>query len=379
VSQLLCSAISSFSTEGVLSPLDWEGRSLKTYQEIDHALKSVGRSDLCPVGVELYLAMEVDLEWLGRRLRGRESRVKDEDRPINVAQFIASISPAELDIAALEINAMVQRNCGQRQIVGFATFLPEIARSDDLHNPSRQEAVAALANILRLGRLLRTKYEHPVVFVEAVAGSRFRTLKKDSTAPLPNGTKRKPEYQLLVDDEDTVRRRVLHSLNEALADVLSDGTIDEFPCISLELEPGPYFSARNEASLRRLSANLRDYPQLSAKVGFNLDISHWCIAEVPSPDEWKDFDLKDRICHAHISGHHRAAHFGDCLPNEKDWQRFKPWFRLLEELCNGESQEARRRHRLPPFSKYVSVEMEAAGRSEDLALMFEGLGRHLPR
>jgi len=378
LSQLYCSAISSFSTDGVLSPLDQERRSLNTFQEIDRALMACGRRDLCPVGIELYLAMEFDLAWLGRQLRGRsEAPVKNEDRPVNVAQFFGSISVAELEVAAAEIDKMVLENCGARKIVAFATFLPEIARSDDLRNPSREEAVAALSNILRLGRLLRSKYSHPVAVVEAVAGSRFRTLKKDIPASIGKRKKKKAEYQMLLDDEETVLRRVLHSLDEAIKNAVADGSLDELPCISVELEPGPYFSVRNELSLRRFAAELTKSPRLSAKVGFNLDISHWRIANVRSPEDWQDRLIKDRISHAHISGHHRTAHFGDCLPVEKDWQEFLPWFRLLEELCSDESQQARKKSGLTPFSTYVSVEMEAAGRSEDVVLMFEQLSRHL--
>jgi len=133
--------------------------------------------------------------------------------------------------------------------------------------------------------------------------------------------------------------------------------IDKYPVrLALELEPGPYFVLPDEAALRQIAGRLKGDRVLHSRVGFNLDIAHWRLAKVPVPSD-SDTTLKERVVHAHLSGHHRRAHFGDIPPLDLNAASdFDPWLDLLE----GIALSTQAREASPGFSGYVSLEAEAA-------------------
>ncbi|MBS0261154.1 MAG: hypothetical protein JSS02_04295 [Planctomycetes bacterium] len=341
--------ITSFSTQGIF----YSKKTFGAFDRIDGECRS---SDGRPTAVELYVAMEPDLlHWKFEEEARALHEGRPSLRPLNCAKTFSELSPTDIVKAAGEIDANVRSSEKGREIVALATFLPEIVASDRRVNPSRQDAVRALANIITLGRLLRKDFGHPVSTVEIVAGSRFESLKGRASG---NGERK---YEVCLETISTIQARLLQSLEQALQLACSGGTQrDDCPAIALELEPGGYFAVRNIDSLTSLANALDQTPAISDKVGFNLDISHWRISGVTIQEIQSNPNVQYRIIHSHFSGHHRCAHFGDCVPAPAEWDNFTPWLTLLRDLMSPKEMAIRQHKRLPMFSGCVSVEMEAA-------------------
>ena len=99
------------------------------------------------------------------------------------------------------------------------------------------------------------------------------------------------------------------------------------------------------------------YSLLHGIIGLNADLAHWAMSgdigeHLPA--------IRDRIVHAHISGHHPTSHFGDTELTEEMTARYQPLLKHLRQLRSMEEVERRSVKHLPQYSGYISLEYEAA-------------------
>jgi hypothetical protein len=388
------SLLSSFCTHGA----SWWKLPLCPYQEqhYEHGPR---------IPADVYLMMEPEVHRWTRELSyphqgrlGLTSLRWNLWPPRSAVEFLAKLSPAETAMVAerLAVNFPVATN----PIVAFASFLPELARS-----PSSRQGklgVAAIRTLIRLAWLLRRKHHHPTEIIELVSGSRIEGLGAAIHREPPR-TKAARIKVWLADQCDQLRAvlpkrlrwenaglpkryfvgllsegrawsRVLDNLHAAL-----EGWNREQKQIrlALELEPGPYFLLQDWRSVRRFARMLLDEPQIAPWVGFNVDVSHWRLAKIKphyiDPDDVEtDKAVHQRVYHAHISGHHRCAHFGDAglldLNSEDD---FAPWLERLSKIC-ARSNGPQSAHK---FRGYVGMEYEAAKRCHMVQQSFADLAQ----
>lgn len=360
---LACSIITSFDTYGITR------EQREAYAAFDKALHDAGRSDLTPIPIELYVAMEPDLLQLHRRL-GLNRR---HQRPLTVTDVFSQVTPVQLYDSAMMIAESVKSSCGTRPIIGLATFLPEIARLPVQSEDAANVSVQALSNILVLGQILRTEFGYPVHQVEAVCGSRF-------SGGMMKSQERDIQLTVTLDRDVDAESRMMKRLRLAFDKARKiSRSPEQLPCLALELEPGPYFVLRDQATLERIAKGFPLPGNNEFRIGFNVDLAHWRIAKIDSLVTECEL-MTTHIVHAHLSGHHPRAHFGDCVPTEDDWAAYKPLLQFLsDKLCGNDVQKARNEHSLPQFSGFVSVEYEAAMRVRDVANVVSDLARRLPR
>lgn len=313
-----------------------------------------------PMPVELYAFMEPEVEHFKRRV------LKRHDLPSDAVGFLAALKRDQTEKIGNEL--LKQFDGSELEIVALASFVPEIARAPQ----QGDKGVRAVRRLIELAHYLR-EHGQNIQVVELVAGSRVCGL------PTPTSNTH------LVSIYDCVDASNL--LIENLR-----GVVSKFPDLqvrlSLELEPGPFFVLRNSENLLDL-ANRISNPEnwlnpgeedinlgrkRSAWIAFNLDISHWNIAGIDP--EWIRSEMakpiRTRITHAHVGGHHRAAHFGDAplVDDEGMWinppEDLIPWVEMLEHL----DEEA---DRPVSFSGYLSLEIEAARNAEQVVKSFGAL------
>ncbi len=367
--------MSSFCTAGVGEPL-----SMKPYADADNAVQAHSPSAR-PVGIELYIGMDPDLRKIASHLNRSEWR--DHTRPLNACELLGSLDDNEVAVVAKWFDDMVKRRCGDsRRIVAAATFLPEISRSDNARLPSREMATRALANVMRICRLLRSsKNRHPVKSLEIVAGSRFAGLAESERIAGMDTEDPDIKHCYIVNmmsREDGVRQ-VIRSLVDALNSLGGDKELSDYPVLALELEPGACFILNDLAALKIFAATISDHPLLSTRVGFNLDIAHFRIAGI-TPEQLSECpQILERICHSHISGHHPAGHFGDVLPSRTQLKEVLPWLKLLRgawQNSAGEKGKSLGGH----ATNCVSVELEAVAEAgiikEFFKRMMENCGQY---
>jgi sugar phosphate isomerase/epimerase len=96
---------------------------------------------------------------------------------------------------------------------------------------------------------------------------------------------------------------------------------------------------------------------LDRRIGINLDIAHFRMANISVQQVERFPELLSRIKHSHISGHHRSAHFGDIsLMALNDPSDFVPWLQLLDSIRKSQKD----------FSGVVSLELEAVKSKDDV-------------
>jgi hypothetical protein len=184
--------------------------------------------------------------------------------------------------------------------------------------------------------------------------------------------------------DEVARGRLLGNLEEALARLNRveerSGTVRW----AVELEPGPLFIVRDWRTLRGLCIDLDRRAALGC-VGVNLDIAHWRLASRQSGETANEITVEKvreegcvlrRVLHGHIAGHHPAGHFGDVPldslnePNED----FTPWIGILNERSRASGGGGH-----PPYSGYLSVEIEATKRFDYAARSVRSLVALLTR
>lgn len=347
------SVITSFDTTGILA-----GKQ-PIYKLLDAALSTdSGKSEIA-IPIELYVSMEPDLFRIAR-----SSNLLGRKRPLMTEDVLGGLSAIHLGKLTKEIVKKVGLHCGERPIIALATYIPEISKRNQA---TAGKSESALAGVIHLARLLRESSPlHKVFVVEAVAGSRFSTGVASNRSGGSNDDA-KLNLNIELDEDHVVQDRVIERLENVVNEVTGVASKNEgWPTIALELEPGPFFVLRDFETLCQLAERIDRNKLLYDKVGFNMDISHWRIAGIGIQEIREHVAVADRIVHAHISGHHPHAHFGDSIPTERDWLAFEPWIELTMDLMSPIMQKRRIERALPQFSGFVSVELEASQHADHL-------------
>ena len=292
---------------------------------------------------DLYAFMQPDVDSYCRRKRAPgayptavEAMAEWADKPDAISYWVDRVHSAF--------------DAQRSPVVGLASFIPEATRAED--SDAGKAARGAIRFLMRFARELNRTTRHRVRTIELVGGAQMDGIWLGRRRCRHDEDERR-YYANAMDDEEALGRLVA-----TLRDVVREtgtGDAGDPVYLALELEPGPLYCIRNKGTLGDFCRAIQDDPLLSPVVGVNLDISHYRLARI-TPREVLDCRLvRNRIVHAHISGHHRCGHLGDLplldLNDEKD---FLPWLELLETANAGN-----RPADLPPFSGHVSLEMEA--------------------
>jgi sugar phosphate isomerase/epimerase len=314
-----------------------------------------------PLPVELYAFMEPEVEHFKRHV------LKRRDLPADAVGFLAALNSDQTNKIGDEV--LKQFTSRKLDIVALASFVPEIAR---VKQDDEGLGVLAVRRLIELAHYLRENGQNTRV-VELVAGSRVRGL------PTPM------EDMHSVSIYHPVEAR--NQLIENLRNVVSKFA-DLQVLLSLELEPGPFFVLGDSEGLLDLANRINEHEnwlhdwekdrdlgkKRSSRIGFNLDVSHWNIAGIDP--EWIRSEMakpiRSRITHAHVGGHHRAAHFGDAplVDDNGMWINplgdLRPWVEILEQLGSEADRPV-------PFSGHISLEIEAARDVEQVVKSFRAL------
>jgi sugar phosphate isomerase/epimerase len=349
------SILSSYSLVGVSARQDAHLSALDRSLCLVSGEIGAGTPQRC-IPAELYLFMETEMrEWaqiFGRWYKIWSSRELSWawNRPVNAAQFLARLSDKESDEI---IERLLSRfPSGQKPVVALASFLPEITRQHQEMCPN--PAIQAIKRLLYFAARLRAD-GHPMSVIELVTGSAMQGIlfqKDEREKTRKYFVKRQPREQIM--------ERLLDNLELA---VESAPLGSESVLLALELEPGPCFLVNNWQSLQKLSERLKRRGNLSRRVGFNLDVGHWRIAKITPNQVNESEDIKNRLIHAHLSAHHRCAHFGDAplasdqmTPDGNGDDELIPWFHLLRSIYEGNGNPDAESL---PFSGHISIELEA--------------------
>jgi hypothetical protein len=271
---------------------------------------------------------------------------------------------------------------GDRRLetVAFATFIPEIAAAPDSDRGKRAQAaircLGALAVNLHEAQQL-TNQPVRVSRIELVAGSRIGQVFRSVPLDVARGG-----FIAEVLPVEKVHENILTNLDKALGGAeqaaLRERLHEYGIAYVFEQEPGPLFALGTSAAISDFCERLEKCnASWNRLVGLNVDIPHWLMSGLNAnligahredkDEERKRKQVYDRIAHAHISGHHSKAHFGDTSLkhlSKKQMRDYKAFVELLRELPHTEKMGADRRY--PGFGGYVSVEFEAAPSIEEV-------------
>ncbi|MGE4179972.1 MAG: hypothetical protein AB7J34_09125 [Limisphaerales bacterium] len=296
-------------------------------------------------GVEVYAFMSRDLQDLGV--------TSDLRHPVHVLAEKEK-DPRERDRVAARIAERLKQHYSGRTITGFATYLPE------LRSPVPEIALMASRYFQFLVRtaacLNRIQAVDGTFTIELVAGAVFDGLwpAVSKYGPDNNG------YGVNLISKEKVHRRILRNILPAvkLADRIN--TPEMRVQFAFESEPGALFALHTFQDLVRFVDKLDNLPESDPRhrlVGLNCDIPHWAFLSDVTIERLSETPqgraVVQRIVHAHISDHTEGHWADNPLYTSHDAEDFIPWIRLLEGLDFG------RPARLPKFSGWVSVELEA--------------------
>jgi len=290
--------------------------------------------------VDLYVFMQPEVEkWL--RQHGQPAG--PPTGPNHAVAFMAACADNKAVIDEWADSVCKSFGPEQKPIVATASFVPEVTSLD---RDSYEMACNALRFLLRFATALRRSGHQDLRTVELVVGSRIGGI-----WPARGGS-----YVATWMDTDVACRRVLSILGRVLCECANCPPEDRI-VLALELEPGPMFLLRDWESLVEVCQQIAKDPLLSRFVGVNVDIAHWRLARDITPERvWDTPEVRDRIVHGHLSGHHHCSHFGDLPPFDLNAAKdFRPWIELLRRIAADW-----RDPELPQFSGYVSLELEAA-------------------
>ncbi|MEQ8785369.1 MAG: hypothetical protein RIC55_03685 [Pirellulaceae bacterium] len=313
---------------------------------------SLSRQDVEPhvESLEWYSFMQTEVDGTGRRARATSDRV----RFVSVLEYLAGyqrLGEGALDAVLDGLASDVDAARGDRPIIALATFIPPLSLPVDTTGAGLgRDALIFVAKFAdRLARRQDFQASARRMIIELVAGSRVAGLKAVAEREFKAS---------FLSQTDSVAHFVQN------LEIIVEATKDLPVTWAVELEPGPLFTIRDWQSVCDLCARLDQSCLLSPSVGLNLDISHWRMAVAHRRQEAvqrisprlvrETPSVFRRIVHAHISGHHERAHFGDIpldVLNTSD--EFRPWISLLRERAACTDVH-------PAFSGYVSLEFEAA-------------------
>ena len=330
---------------------------------------------------ELYTFMQPTVDDMKRR-----SKILVSLNSSTVLRFLEECNKTpqtEIDIA--DIIDKEANGDPKVDIVSFASFFPDLSSNPD-EEPARstREAICFLA---KLALELRSHRDHENLnTLELVAGSLIANPRIEDYSK---------QIRVSVINPDDAISNIIENLIRVLKTMEKD-IYPSYPnqntplTFALEIEPGPLYAVNNFDSIDKLCKELDEKQKENGclkNVGLNLDIAHWNIALHQNPRDDDHYSLENmknknkhifrRICHAHISGYHRAAHFGD-LPiklgeaqppvmnkwdcssfDRGDSDSFSSWIMLLKERMKMKDGVMG-----PNFSGYIICELEATGKIE---------------
>lgn len=314
--------------------------------------RSLSRQDFEPhvESLEWYSFMQTEMQRGRLKKHAQLNGIPD----VSILEYMAryqrlggSVVETVLDKLARDVDEARVR----RPVIALATFIPTLSLPHNAQGAALgRDALIFVARFAdRLARRQGFQHSGRKMIVELVAGSRVAGLSATSNREF------KASF-LSQADSATHFLGNLESIVRATRDLPVTWAV--------ELEPGPLFTIRDWRSVCDLCHRLDQSDVLSPAVGVNLDISHWRMAvahshegavERISPRLVRESPtVFRRIVHAHISGHHDRAHFGDIpLDVLNTTDEFRPWISLLRE--RAACTDVR-----PAFSGYVSLEFEAA-------------------
>ena len=315
-----------------------------TAKHVHRSLTQVDQDSLIK-GLEWYSFMQTETDIIRRRRLANEHGIDY----VSALEFMAGFSNRggqTLDAAVDDL--LVGMLQGERPIVALATFVPTLSLPPNSASAVKgRHALAFVAAVAR--RLADRQNPQRRIVIEIVGGSRVQGLSAESDT----------SYKASFFSEKSCTSNLLENLRLLVHSVGSEQVI-----WAIELEPGPLFTIRDWASISTFCEQIEKDAVLAGHTGINLDISHWRICSTHSTDgslaricprQIRDSpSVFGRIVHAHISGHHDRAHFGDIpigVLNTPD--EFAPWLDLLRERAACTQTTL-------PFSGYVSFEFEAA-------------------
>jgi len=249
-----------------------------------------------------------------------------------VAQMISQIVPRSNGFPVLAIPAL-------------ASYLPGITHEQ---NNLRDTSINGLKGLLRIGGELRKELgEAGPVVLEIVAGNVVRGKRYRSGS---SGAKR----TTLVRHSELAKRQLLIKSLLNVADLARQAGLT----VAIELEPGALGVLRKKESIDPLVCALNAEGEALSFVGLNLDIGHYCLAEIGPNHVLEDERILGRVCHAHISDF-GAGHLADLCPLTVQGRKvFEQWLAVLQEAA-AIPDDYRKANNLPPWSGYVAVEVEA--------------------
>lgn len=338
--------------------------------------------DNWPRECELYTFMQSTANELQDQLR--KQGVITSPRNLNAADFLTLCgrginvhSPTQVaEIIANVLDEWVRDK--QIKFVSFASFLPGLSCPS-----TSQQAQLAKSSLYFLGNLCfqLQLLDHPLRKIELVSGSRMDNFDNRTTDP-----QSRPE---LVAAKIPAQRACLYlvsnlvsslrRINNVRITVFSKNPKLKIPNLALEAEPGPLFSLSDFNSVFQFCRLLNTTQRSSFSsagllrfVGLNLDISHWAISENDNTEESvtvlkallhpNNTIVFNRICGAHISGSHRAGHFGDIAvvkraavpPMRNSSIQLNNWIRLIAKKMNTPTVSG-----YPEFDRRLVLECEA--------------------
>lgn len=349
---------------GSLTPAVMTSCSTRPLGEFAAEVREVGGVDQ----FDVILLREIDLDRFLRR-GGREYERPAQDRtagppPNRVTRFLAEAEREECGELADWIAAQFAAAAGSFPVAALATHLPGVT---SLTEDTRQVAVKALANCVRVGLRLRERGWMREVVVELVCGSildRCGCTACTPANPDPGAGAPSPEGggpavpRCHVSTPKAKLDLLAKSLREVIAAVADRGPAPRF-ALGLELEPGPTFVLNDRQAIADIMAVVEADARLADHVGLNLDVAHMRIAGVTAAElrPWWD-----RIVHGHIADHPPGMHTRDQPPGT--WtpvytpdSAFHPYVKLLADRAEGYVPNTGL-----PFSGAVAIELEGCER-----------------
>jgi hypothetical protein len=300
-------------------------------------------------------------------------------------------------------------------VIGLASFVPEIIPVPEPAHTSRSliellgstppssngVGQRAVRFLIELARELSRAQGNALINIEVVGGS--------TVAGVWTGRSGATDGMLEEDDERGYflnrfrKRQAIELLVQAAKGILSTSSLGNEEgrfVLSFELEPGGNFVLGDNTSLEQMFTMVTEDDPFSQFLGINLDISHWTLVGIEPRmlidprrrDKKRARAILGRISHAHISDV-ALAHFGDAPLGELSgyyrasldgsrngpwgtldvftqcYSRYKPWFDLIAHARALKSKD----DRLPPYSGYISIELEAARSPRQAFLSLERL------
>jgi len=257
---------------------------------------------------------------------------------------VLSLANAAHNLSAIkDIAADLHKRFTPKQIIGLATYLPEIMAHKG-NTPAIEHAQKALIFLVQVAQRLKSVHDHPVSFIELVGGSRVNGVWC--------GEEHKREVYVM---NRLTRDQAIEELLRRLEVVAAAAAKAPKVYLAIELEPGPLFTISDKTSLEQLCDQIpRAGAPIATTVGVNLDIPHWAfLAGIDV--EWieKRPNIFNRIIHSHICDHSKG-HFGDNLVGAFHIvEEFIPWLKLIRKRCADQTTSGL------PYSGFISYELEA--------------------